>query len=258
MLDSVTLLGAAGARGRAVLCASHAGAYAALYAARHGVSAVVLHDAGVGRERAGVSGLDALDALGVPGAAVSHRSARIGDGAGMLASGVLSHANEAARALGVAEGMAARAALARLDAAGLPPAPEPPAMAEARREVAPGVHALDSNGLVGPEDAGRVVVTGSHGALLGGRPGTACKAAVRAGVYNDAGADAPGLTRLPALDARGIPSLAVSCFSARIGEGLSTWEDGWVSAANDTARALGCRVGDHCRAAVALILRGIA
>jgi len=60
VLDSVTHLPAeAGgvapeARGRVALCASHGGVYAAWYAARRGVAAVILHDAGVGRERAGL------------------------------------------------------------------------------------------------------------------------------------------------------------------------------------------------------------
>ena len=53
VLDSVTHLGAEAA-GRAALCASHGGVYAAWYAAHRGVSAVILHDAGIGRERAGL------------------------------------------------------------------------------------------------------------------------------------------------------------------------------------------------------------
>ena len=53
VLDSVTGLGDA-ARGRLVLAASHGGVYAAYLAARAGVRAVVLNDAGIGRERAGV------------------------------------------------------------------------------------------------------------------------------------------------------------------------------------------------------------
>ena len=54
--DSVTTLGAH-ARGRAVLAASHGGIYAAYLAARAGVKAVIMCDAGVGRNRAGIGGL---------------------------------------------------------------------------------------------------------------------------------------------------------------------------------------------------------
>src|ERR1700732_5085550 len=54
--DSVTMLGA-DARGRAAIAASHGGIYAAYLAAKAGLKAVILSDAGVGRERAGVGGL---------------------------------------------------------------------------------------------------------------------------------------------------------------------------------------------------------
>jgi hypothetical protein len=267
VLDSVTHLPAL-AGGRAApearrvvaLCASHGGVYAAWYAARRGVAAMILHDAGIGRERAGVGGLDWLAERGLPAAAVCHRSARIGDGADMLARGRLSTVNRSGAALGLAEGMPAAEALSRLAAAPLAMPTIADAMDEARREIA--VHrgirviALDSNGLVEAGDAGHVVVTGSHGGLLGGRPGTAVKAPVRAAIYNDAGigADDAGLSRLPALEARGIAGACVSCFSARIGDAMSTWQDGFVSALNSTAAARGGRIGQSTRDFVAAIL----
>jgi hypothetical protein len=261
VLDSVTHLGAEAA-GRAALCASHGGVYAAWYAARRGVSAVILHDAGVGRDRAGVGGLDWLAARGVPAACVGHMSARIGDGADMLARGRLSAVNAPAAALGLAEGMAAERAFALLAEAGPPAASAAGEMDEARREIAGAgrggvrVFALDSNGLVGPEDAGHVVVTGSHGGLLGGKPATAVKAHVLAALYNDAGigADGAGISRLPALQDRGIAGACVSCFSARIGDGMSTWTDGYVSALNPLAAARGGRIGQSARELVAAIL----
>jgi hypothetical protein len=259
VLDSVTHL-TPEARGRVALCASHGGVYSAWYAARLGVSALVLHDAGIGRERAGVSGLLGLDHFGVPAAAVAHASARIGDGADMAGRGILSTVNEAAARLGLREGMRCAEALALLSAADLRPAEPPGAMDEARREVARfgavRVMALDSNGLVGPEDAGHVVVTGSHGALLGGKPATAVKAPVAAALYNDAGigVDGAGLSRLPALDARCIPAACVSTFSARIGDGLSTWQDGYVSALNATALARGGLIGQSARDFVTAIM----
>ncbi len=259
VLDSVTHL-KAHARGQVAVCASHGGIYAAWYAARLGVSALVLHDAGIGRERAGVGGLPWLDGFGIPGAAVAHDSARIGEGADMMARGTLSTVNEAAARLGLRPGMGCAEATARLLAAGLAPGGAPSEMDEARQEMARfgevRVFALDSNGLVGPGDAGHVVVTGSHGGLLGGRPETAVKAAVAAALYNDAGVgvDGAGLSRLPALEARGIPAACLSCFSARIGDGVSSWEDGFVSALNPIAAARGGMIGQSARDFVATIL----
>jgi hypothetical protein len=107
-----------------------------------------------------------------------------------------------------------------------------------------------------PEDAGHVIVTGSHGGLLGGRPETAVKQPVLAAVYNDAGGgiDGAGFSRLPALDARGIAGATVDAASARIGEAMSTWTDGIVSAVNDTAARMGGRVGQTCREFVHALL----
>ncbi|MEV0387617.1 hypothetical protein AB0I15_47035, partial [Nonomuraea sp. NPDC050643] len=121
--------------------------------------------------------------------------------------------------------------------------------AEARHLVADGpvqVWALDSASLAGPQDAGRVLVTGSHGALLGGRAETALRADAVAVVFNDAGG--AGRTRLPVLDLRGVPAATVAAGSARIGDGRSTYEDGVISAVNRAAAESGARVGMTVRA----------
>ena len=108
------------------------------------------------------------------------------------------------------------------------------------------VHAINSAGLVLPEDAGHVVVTGSHGALLGGKPESAIKIAVFAALYNDAGfgIEDAGVARLPVLDARGIAAATVSAWSARIGDGRSTYRDGFVTAVNARAARCGGRDRD--------------
>jgi len=261
VLDSVTHLQPEH-RGRAVLCASHGGRYAGWYAADKGVGAVILNDAGIGREAAGISGLAFLTDLRIPAACVSHRSARIGDGRHMCAHGVLSFVNHPGRALGLEVGITAAAAMARLEAASLKAAAKPPPEHEARREVpALGrdgirVIVMDSNALVTPEDAGHIIVTASHGGLLGGRPETAVKYPVFAAVYNDAdrGIDDAGISRLPALDARGIAGACVSAFSARIGDGHSTLDDGFISALNDTASRCGGTIGQSCRQFVAAMV----
>ena len=119
--------------------------------------------------------------------------------------------------------------------------------ARSRRQRIAGakVIVIDSASLVTSADAGRVVVTASHGGLLGGRPETAIKVPVFAAVYNDAGwgIDGAGVSRLPALDTRGIAGACVSAFSARIGDGQSSYRDGFVSALNATAARHGGRIG---------------
>ena len=60
IFDSVTVLPLE-ARGQAAIAASHGGEYAAYLTAKAGLKAVILCDAGVGRERAGIGGLAYLD-----------------------------------------------------------------------------------------------------------------------------------------------------------------------------------------------------
>ena len=248
--DSVTMLGT-DAHGRAVLAASHGGIYAAYLAAKAGVKAAILSDAGVGRERAGIGGLGFLEQMGVPAAAVGHRTARIGDGVDCAKRGIISHLNAPAAAAGLRVGMHASVALDLLAASDGSPSPAPAPQQETRHRLAaaevPGVAvlALDSASLVTPDDAGAIILTGSHGALLGGRPETAMKVAVFAAVYNDAdrGIDDCGISRLPALDQRGIAGATVSAWSARIGDGLSTYRDGFVTAVNETAARHGGEIG---------------
>jgi hypothetical protein len=254
VFDSVTHVGA-DQRGKAALCASHGGTYAGYYAAKMGLGAVILNDAGIGRERAGIGGVLMLGKLGVPAAAISHRTGRIGDGEHCAAHGRISFANAEAARLGVAAGMAARDALALLSVAKLSPAPAPPAEDE-HRFVEPsasrnGVNVIvaDSISLVRPEDAGHILVAASHGGLLGGKPETAVKYPVFAAITNDAdrGIDDAGISRLSALEARGIAGACVSAFSSRIGDGRSQWETGCISVVNETAVRYGGIVGQSCK-----------
>lgn len=237
------------ARGLPVICASHGGIYSAACALQLGVSAAVFNDAGRGKDGSGVAGLQLLDRHDVPAMAVSHQSARIGDGQDTWKRGRVSAVNEAAEACGVQEGMAVSSAWELLPQALMElsgPIQEPH---EARHSVtAHGpvpVVLIDSNSLVTAQDCNAIVVTGSHGGLLGGDPATAIKQQVFAAVYNDAGVgiDRAGISRLPALDQRGIAGAAVDAWSARIGDGMSTYQDGVVSFINVTAGAYGARVG---------------
>lgn len=75
----------------------------------------VFSDAGVGKDRAGVAGLELLEAFNIPAAAVDVNSARIGDADDTLESGVLAHCNGLARELGLEPGMSVRQALEKLE-----------------------------------------------------------------------------------------------------------------------------------------------
>jgi hypothetical protein len=259
--DSITRVGPEAA-GAVVVNASHGGIYAAYLAVRLHAAAAIFNDAAVGRDHAGIGGLDYLEEFSIPAATVGHDTARIGDGADMMASGIVTHANRSAASLGVSPGLTCKDAAARLQNAQQTHRTPPDALEAAFLLIPdpPQVWALDSASLVLPEHEDAIVVTGSHGGLLGGKPETALKYSVRGALYNDAGIgkDAAGISRLPALDVRGIAAATVSAASARIGDARSTYEDGIISRVNTRAASLGFREGISARDFVAGLRRALA
>ena len=231
--------------GAVLVSASHGGVYAAYCAAKAGVRAMILNDAGRGKDDAGIGGAVWCDTLGLAYAAIDTMSARIGNAEDMNARGVISTVNTIARSLGVAPGQSVAEASRLLTAAPTVTA-DIPDYEEARTDLPPGpsgrhIVLADSASLIGPQDVGQVIVCGSHGGMLGTDPKTALKVDGFAAFYNDAGggADGAGFTRLPALDDRGIAAGTVAAMSARIGDGRSTYEDGILSRVNETAKRLG-------------------
>jgi hypothetical protein len=63
-----------------------------------------------------------------------------------------------------------------------------------------------------------------------------------------------GIEGLAVLDGHGMAAAAVSTESARIGDALSTYNDGVISAVNSVAEAKGVRVGMRAAAAARLML----
>jgi hypothetical protein len=256
--DSITRIGSEAADA-VVVNGSHGGVYAAYLAAKLGVAAAIFNDAGVGRDNAGISGLDYLAALGVPAAAVGHDTARIGDGSDMISRGVVTYANPPAITLGCHAGMTCRDAATTLRQAAANRRKPPPALEGSFLLIPqpPALWALDSASLIGPQHIGAVVVTGSHGGLLGGRPDTALKVDALAALFNDAGigVEEAGVSRLPALAARGIAAGTVAAASARIGDARSTYEDGILTRVNACAAAFGIASAVSAREFVAIIRR---
>lgn len=262
VLDSITKLSREDA-GRVVIAGSHGGSYAAYCAARGEVRAVVLNDAGVGWQRAGIAGLDDLQRWGVPAATASYRSCRIGDGADMARHGVISFVNALAQDLGCEPGMTVSEAAARL-AHAQPNAGRPTAIKESRIVIkagpdgAPLVVGADSVSLVDAQDDGLIAVTASHGERLAGLQSDGVRASPRLVTFNDAGMgkDSAGIGRLPLLQQRGIAALTVSAHTARIGDARSCYEEGTISSANARARDLGCRVGTPLKTFIDALLAG--
>lgn len=240
VFDSVTKLPPE-ADGAVVIGGSHAAVYAAYMSAKFGCRAAIHHDAGIGKDEAGVSGLAYADKLGMAMAAVATVSARIGDGTDLHERGIISRANGLAAACGVVPGMLVREAAELLKQAPWPHT-MPPAKGESRYMVE-GAACVDSATLLVPEDRGRIVATGSHGALNSYKATAPFRPLML--MFNDAGfgADRGGVLALPELAREYIAAIAVAAHSARIGDGRSTLQDGTISDVNDIAYRLGARVG---------------
>lgn len=257
ILDSATKFGD-DSPGKVAIAASHGAVYAGYLGARAGLRGIILHNAGIGRDAAGINSLPYLDEFTIAAATVDHHSARIGDGASMAATGRISHVNETALTAGCAPGQTSmECAHAMQSAPGLTGTPPP--LDEARFFIrdtpgTPRVVGCDSVSLVGPNDAGDIVISASHGALLKEAPSWGNRPDVLAAVFNDAGSEYP--TRLPDLDTRGIAGATVTAESARIGDAMSTYEDGIISHVNEMARNAGATPGMTCRAFVELMTAG--
>ena len=243
-----------------VLNASYSGVLPARFVARHAPRGSIGLDCGVGKDGSGIAGLWYLEALGLPAAAADVFSAELGNGTDLWESGRISYVNAPAGALGVAAGQAVReAAMLLLEGE---PARKAAAAITNRTvlETAPDGGAIvctDSIAFALPEDAERnVLCTAGHTGLsavpylLAARPrGFICSDGGRG--RNDAGTAA-----LAVVARQGLAGATVAAGTARLGDGLSTYLDGVISACNEPARACGVEPGQPAREAARLLLKG--
>ncbi len=241
-----------------MVAGSFAGALSLGFALEVGVRGLIAHDAGVGRDGAGVSGLPLADRLGVPAAAVAARSARIGDGESIYGDGVVSHVNALAAALGVVPGQkAADAAHAMLAAPPGAASPEP-IVDRSQRVVLDTpdgrIVLVDSMLFASPANHNDVMCCGSHGGRV--NMARALEIRPRGALFSDGGGarEGSGVNGLPLLDAAEVAAATVDAMRARIGDPASTWADGVISAVNDTARRARVVVGQPAGAAARAML----
>jgi len=235
--------------GHVVVSGSYGGEYNAWHAAKWGIRGLILNDAGVGKDNAGISGLFYLDRIGLPAATADAQSCHIADGEHMLAHGVISHVNAAAAAIGCKVGQSVRHCADQMKSAPIITTALP-AIAGGKRflvhndSMGRKVICLDAAPMLEASDAGAITITGSHAALFRGKPDNVVGPDVFAIFFNDAGVglDQAGIQRLALLDKRGIIAGAVRANSAPIGDSRAILRDGILSHFNRTAGTLGARV----------------
>jgi hypothetical protein len=238
--------------GHVLVSGSYGGEYNAFHAGKRGIRGVVLNDAGVGKDAAGIRGLAYLDRVGLAAATADAHSCHIGDGEHMLAFGIISYVNESARRYGCRVGESVRACAERLTSAPIIDAVMPPITGGARdviRAESPRVIALDAAPMLEPGDAGSIAVTGSHAALFRGKPDGLIAPDVYAVFFSDAGVglDGAGIARLALLDERQIIAGAASADSAAIGNARAIYAEGVLSHVNGTGASAGGAAGMRVR-----------
>jgi hypothetical protein len=242
-----------------IVAGSFAGALSFGFVLPRGARGLIAHAAGIGRERAGISGLPLADRCSVPAAAVDTMSARLGEGDSVYADGVVSHVNATAQALGIGPGMGARTAAGlMLGAPAGRPLPEAIAIDRGPHVVeatsAGRIVLLGSTSFATPDNRRDVLGVGSHGGRVNVQP--LLPMPPRGVLCFDGGMarDRSGVSGLPLYDEAGIAAAAVDVMSACIGSPQSLWATGVISAVNARAARLGAAVGQAAATAARHLL----
>jgi|HigsolmetaAR203D_1030402.scaffolds.fasta_scaffold00440_8 uncharacterized protein YunC (DUF1805 family) len=229
-----------------VLGASFAGVPTGILPVRQGAKGWIAHEAGPGKDEAGIGGLPLADEYGVPAAAIATMEARLGDGRTLL-TGRVSRVNNAAAALGVKPGQTGEeAAFLMLKAKNGTPVDVTGRVDEETHTIETpegNVYACWSTSRVKGQHPEDVFCVASHGGETMGL--YALRISPKGLICNDAGKgmDDSGIAGIWMLDEKNIAAATVSTDSARIGDPMSTYNDGIISAVNKTAEKLGIKVG---------------
>ena len=241
-----------------VINASYCGVLPARFIAAQRPRGAIGVDCGVGPAGASVAGLWYLEALQIPAAAADVMTVKLGDGVDLHTHGVISFANQPAIDAGVRRGMTVRAAAQLL----LDANPAAPAASDVtnRAVVDTGpdgrlVVCTDSIAFGLPEDVRNVLVTAGHT----GRSAVPYLRKVRpfGFICSDGGKgrEDAGVAGIYMVEAEGLAGATVDARRARMGDGMSSYQDGTISAVNALAAQAGVCVGMPATQAAALLVR---
>jgi hypothetical protein len=246
-------------RGRDIMVtASYLGVLPARLLADHLPRGAIGFDGGIGPQGSNIAGLWYFEALNVPAATVDVKDVILGDGVDVYHRGRISFLNRPAADCGVAPGMPASEA-ARCMLEQVPARPSAYQVTNRRvmaeDERGHQVVVLDSIVFGTEADRRNVLVTAGHTGRSGARHilnvqpfGFICSDGGR-------GRDDSGMAGLAITVQAGIPGATVDARRARMGDGMSTYRDGIVSATNVLADELGVRIGMPAAEAAAALLR---
>jgi hypothetical protein len=245
-----------------VVTASYSGVLCARFVAKNRPRGVVGVDCGIGLDGAAIAGLWFYEALNLRAVTVDVMTVELGNGLDVYTHGIISRVNAPAQRCGVRVGATVKdAAKLMLVAADVVP-PEPSAITNRTivwQDEGRAIICTDSIAFALPDDTDRnVLCTGGHTGrsavpyLRSARPrGFICSDGGRG--RNDSGTTALGIVA-----ADGLAGATVDVRTARMGDGLSTYHEGVISAANAPALRRGVRVGMCARDAALCLINGAA
>ena len=241
-----------------LVCGSHCGGNRdlAIHVKNCHVKAVFLNNAGVGKNQAGIRGLIHYQAEGILACAVNHNSSEIGISIDTWESGTISHVNPQAEEAGIQIGDSVKEAVAKIinlfnftssiqinnDLESLiDEKKENNSKADLKKQTQININGLnitvtDSITFLNGNNAGDIVVCGSHGGLSAGE--YAQKHCVKAVFFNDAGIgkNNAGVKSLESLSDAGILACTVDCMSAEIFNGQDILGNGIITFCNQLAK----------------------
>ncbi len=246
-----------------LVCASHCGdngTFARKLKNCH-VKAVFLNNAGIGKNQAGISGLVHYEIENILACAVDCNSAEIGVARDTWESGIISHTNNLAVKAGIQTGDSVQEAVAKIiNLIDLPSSiqinkhfestvnekKESTSKVDLKKQIQIQIEGVsitvtDSITFLNENNAGDIVVCGSHGGISAGH--YAQKHGLKAVFFNDAGIgkNNAGIKGLDGLNDAGIIACTVDCMSAEIFNGQDTLENGIITVCNQLAKARNIR-----------------
>jgi uncharacterized protein YunC (DUF1805 family) len=221
------------------------------------VKAVFLNNAGVGKNKAGISGLSHYDAENILACAVDHYSAEIGVARDTWESGIISHTSTLAEKVGIKIGDTVKEAVARIinliDMAGstqknknfesfINEKEDNSNKVALKKQIQTQIDGVsitvaDSITFLNENNEGDIVVCGSHGGVSAGH--YAQKHRLKAVFFNDAGIgkNNAGIKSLDSLSDAGILACTVDCMSAEIFNGQDILDNGIITVCNQLAKS---------------------
>lgn len=243
-----------------LVCGSHCGGNSDL--AKHvnkcDIKAVFLNNAGVGKNQAGIRGLTHYEAENVLACAVDNYSAEIGIARDTWESGTISHLNTLAKAAGIKIGDTVKEAVNKFVNLNTHTATNQESEAfqsgtekeeknkhtkeDLKKQTQTQIGAVqitvtDSITFLNDNNAGDIVVCGSHGGISAGE--YAQKRRVKAVFFNDAGIgkNNAGVKSLESLSDAGILACTTDCMSAEIFNGQDVLSNGIITVCNQLAKS---------------------